>query len=60
MIDGGKVVANVGNIEICLYEAMHMLALQFATGGMSIDEYFDALECLTDDAAGRRRDYAHT
>lgn len=59
MIDGGKVVAQVGNIEICLYEAMRVLALQFASGGMSIDEYIDALERMTDDAAGRRQDYAH-
>ena len=59
MIDGGKVVAQVGNIEICLYEAMRDLAAQFAYGGMTIDEYLDALERMTDDAAERRQDYAH-
>lgn len=51
MIDGGKVVAQVGDIEICLYEAMRDLAAQFAAGGMSIDEYLDAMERMTDDAA---------
>lgn len=51
MIDGGRTVAQVGNMEICLYEAMRELAAQFAAGGMSIDEYLDALERLTDDAA---------
>lgn len=50
MIDGGKVVARVGNIRICLYEAMRDLAAQFAAGGMTIDEYLDSLERLTDDA----------
>lgn len=50
MIDGGKVVAKVGNIEVCLYEAMRVLALQFATGGMTIDAFLDGLERLTDDA----------
>lgn len=50
MIDGGKVVAMVGNMEICLYEAMRDLAAQFAAGDMTIDEYLDALEGLTDDA----------
>lgn len=59
MIDGGRTVAQVGNVEICLYEAMRDLAAQFAAGGMSIDEYLDALECMTDDAAERRQDYAH-
>ena len=51
MIDGGKMVAQIGNIEICIYEAMRDLAAQFAAGGMSIDEYLDALERMTDDAA---------
>lgn len=50
MIDGGKVVAQIGNMEICLYEAMRDLAAQFAAGGMTIDEYLDSLERLTDDA----------
>lgn len=50
MIDGGKVVAQVGNIVICLYEAMRDLATQFAAGGMTIDDYLDGLERLTDDA----------
>ena len=50
MIDGGKVVARIGNIEICLYEAMCDLAAQFAAGGMTIDVYLDGLERLTDDA----------
>lgn len=50
MIDGGKVVAQVGNIEICLYEAMRDLAEQFAAGGMTIEDYLDSLERLTDDA----------
>lgn len=50
MIDGGKVVAQVGNIEICLYEAMRDLAAQFATGGMTIDAFLDGLERLSDDA----------
>lgn len=59
MIDGGRTVALVGNMEICLYEAMRDLAAQFAAGGMSIDEYLDALEYITDDAAERRQDYAH-
>lgn len=59
MINGGRTVAQVGNVEICLYEAMRDLAAQFAAGGMSIDEYLDALERLTDDAAERRQDYAH-
>lgn len=53
MIDGGKVVAQVGNCEICLYEAMRDLAAQFAAGGMTIDEYLDSLERLTDDAVGK-------
>lgn len=60
MIDGGRTVAQIGNVEICLYEAMRDLAAQFAAGGMSIDEYLDALERLTEDAAERRQDYAHT
>lgn len=51
MIDGGKMVARVGNIEICLYEAMRDLAAQFASGNMTIDDYLDGLERLTDDAA---------
>ena len=59
MIDGGRTVAQVGNMEICLYEAMRDLAAQFAAGGMSIDEYLDSLERLTYDAAERRQDYAH-
>lgn len=50
MIDGGKVVAKVGNVEICLYEAMRDLAAQFAAGGITIDNYLDGLERLTDDA----------
>lgn len=50
MIDGGKVVAQIGNIKICLYEAMRVLALQFATGDMTIDAFLDGLERLTDDA----------
>ena len=50
MIDGGRTVAQVGNVEICLYEAMRDLAAQFAAGGMSIDEYLDAMERMTDDA----------
>lgn len=49
MIDGGKVVAQVGNIKICLYEAMRELAAQFAAGDMTIDNYLDGLERLTDD-----------
>lgn len=59
MIDGGRQVARVGNVEIYLYEAMRDLAAQFAAGGMSIDEYLDAIERLADDAAERRQDYAH-
>ncbi len=50
MIDGEKVVAHIGNIEVCLYEAMRDLAAQFAAGNMTIDEYLDALERVTDDA----------
>lgn len=50
MIDGGKVVAHIGNVEICLYEAMRDLAAQFAAGDMTIDDYLDGLERLTDDA----------
>lgn len=50
MIDGGKVVAQIGNIDICLYEAMRDLAAQFANGGMTIDDFLDGLERLTDDA----------
>lgn len=50
MIDGGKMVARIGNIEICLYEAMRDLAAQFAAGSMTIDDYLDGLERLTDDA----------
>lgn len=50
MIDGGKVVAQIGNMEICLYEAMRDLAAQFAAGGMTIDKYLDILERLSDDA----------
>lgn len=49
MIDGEKVVAQVGNMKICLYEAMRELAAQFAAGSMTIDEYLDSLERLTDD-----------
>ena len=59
MINGGRTVAQVGNVQICLYEAMRDLAAQFAAGGMSIDEYLDALVRLADDAAERRQDYAH-
>lgn len=59
MIDGGRTVAQVGNVEICLYEAMRDLAAQFAAGDMSIDDYLDTLERLTDDAAERWQDYAH-
>lgn len=59
MIDGGRTVAQVGNVEICLYEAMRDMAAQFAAGDMSKDEFLDALECMTDDAAERRQDYAH-
>ncbi len=50
MIDGEKVVAHIGNIEVCLYEAMRDLAAQFAAGDMTIDVYLDGLERLTDDA----------
>lgn len=50
MIDGGKVVAKISNMEICLYEAMRDLAAQFAAGDMTIDVYLDSLERLTDDA----------
>lgn len=50
MIDGGKVVAQVGDIKVCLYEAMRVLALQFAAGGMTIDTFLDGLERLSDDA----------
>ena len=50
MIDGGKVVAQVGDIKVCLYEAMRVLALQFAAGGMTIDNFLDGLERLSDDA----------
>lgn len=60
MIDGGKVVAKVGDIEICLYEAMRDLAAQFAAGGMSIDEYLDAMERMTDDAARKEVSDAHS
>lgn len=50
MIDGGKVVAQIGDIKVCLYEAMRVLALQFAAGGMTIDTFIDGLERLSDDA----------
>ena len=50
MIDGGKVVARVGNVGICLYEAMRDLAAQFAAGGMTIDTFLDGLERMSDDA----------
>lgn len=44
MIDGGITVANISGVEICLYDAMRELALQFAHGDMSIDDYLDTLE----------------
>lgn len=46
MIDGGRIVAKIAGKEICLYEAMRDLALQFAHGGMTIDEYLDTLEYM--------------
>lgn len=60
MIDGGKVVAQVGDIEICIYEAMRDLAAQFAAGGMTIDDYLDGLERLTDDAVRKEVSDAHS
>lgn len=60
MVDGGRTVAQVGDVEVCLYEAMRDLAGQFATGGMSIDEYLDALERMTDDAARKEVSDAHS
>lgn len=44
MIDGGRTVANIAGMEICLYEVMRELALQFAHGDMTIDDYLDTLE----------------
>lgn len=46
MIDGGRTVAKIAGLDICLYEAMRELALQFAHGGMTIDEYLDTLEYM--------------
>lgn len=46
MIDGGRTVANIAGVDICLYEAMRELALQFAHGGMTIEEYLDTLEYM--------------
>lgn len=51
MIDGGRTCALVANVEVCLYEALRDLAGQFCDGGMTIDEFLDAMERLTDDAA---------
>lgn len=50
MIDGGRTIANIAGMDICLYEAMRELALQFAHGGMTIDEYIDTLEYMTSTA----------
>ena len=60
MIDGGRTIAQVGDVDVCLYEAMRDLAAQFAAGGMSIDEYLDALERMTDDAEREEVNNAHT
>lgn len=46
MIDGGRTVAKIAGLDICLYESMRDLALQFAHGGMTIDEYLDTLEYM--------------
>lgn len=46
MIDGGRTVATIAGVDICLYEAMRELALQFAHGGMTIEEYLDTLEYM--------------
>ncbi len=46
MVDGGRTVAVIAGMDICLYEAMRELALQFAHGGMTIDEYLDTLEYM--------------
>lgn len=60
MIDGGRTCALVANVEVCLYEAMRDLAGQFSNGGMTIDEYLDAMEQLTYDATRKEGGYAHT
>lgn len=60
MIDGGKTVAQVGDVDVCLYEAMRDLAVQFAAGGMTIDEYLDVLERITDDAERKEVSNAHS
>lgn len=46
MIDDGRTVATIAGVDICLYDAMRELALQFAHGGMTIEEYIDTLEYL--------------
>lgn len=46
MIDGGRTVAKIAGMDICLYEVMRELAIQFAHGGMTIDEYLNTLEYM--------------
>jgi len=46
MIDGSRTVAKIGNKEICLYEAMRGLALEFAHGAVSIEEFLETLEYM--------------
>lgn len=60
MIDGGRTIANVAGVEVCLYEAMRDIAAQFAGGGMTIETFIDALETLANTAAAKGGQHACT
>lgn len=59
MTDGGRTIAHVAGVEVCIYDAMRDTAEQFCKGNMSIDEFSDILLTLVEAYEAKGGVHAH-